>query len=741
MSIYDAGTASLAANGTVTGVGTTWMAPLTLIRVGATIVFKTQPVKIYTISEIISDTQINVYNQKSETIPAGTGYAILAHDGITVQGLAQDVAETLRYYQSNESYVAQAIDAFANFDANDFDTKVTQVNTQHAEVVSTGAQVSADASQVSADKDSAAASAASASSDKDAAAASAQQAADYAASLNTENLLNKTLNLSDLADKSVSRSNLDVYSKSQVFDGAFRVRGLRSYYGAVGDGVADDTNKLKTAIDQLAAGSYDKLVIDTGVFLISGGIIAEFGALNTSLKTIESIGRIKHTSASGNCLEIRNAFYCDFSFNFIGDGYDEATIPNYRTADPAGAKQGLVIAGCRACKLKIKATGYEGRVLRTKMNGSVKPSFLDLDITTGNDTSGQAFYIQGTDAWGVIRHAQTNWEYYGSVVDTLTDATIIYWEAGVKNTIGGPAMELKTLTNCHIGTLAAGGNEVLINGGTGITIQKGLFGESLTTGSGNGYALRVVGNGFTDGNAKHQLTINNLVTGNATTAGIYLDAVTGVTLNDVLIDGSNYGIVLSNLCRNVSVTGELRNQLISGVHATETANLDSVNFEKVNIYNAGSGTHGFDLSLASGTTAVSIRDCRINVKGRYFRLKDSNAGVSVYGGRFQNSDFGLSAERPRHISNVTGVTTRSITTQTMVSGSASGTTLSFAHGLVYTPTEIYVTVTDPSNNVSSGSNTILVRSFDATNIVFKYSGSSALTSPLSFRVTARCEDR
>ena len=105
MAIYDLGTASLSANGEVTGVGTAWKAPLTLIRVGATIIFKTSPLKIYTISEIISDTQINVYNPNSETVPAGTGYAILAHDGITVQGLAQDVAETLRYYQSKETSI------------------------------------------------------------------------------------------------------------------------------------------------------------------------------------------------------------------------------------------------------------------------------------------------------------------------------------------------------------------------------------------------------------------------------------------------------------------------------------------------------------------------------------------------------------------------------------------------------------------------------------------------------------
>ena len=155
MAIYDLGTASLAANGEVTGVGTTWKAPLTLIRVGATIVFKTEPVQIYTISEIISDTQINVYNPNSETVPAGTGYAILAHDGITVQGLAQDVAETLRYYQSRETEVSVAVDIFKDFDPDKFSADVNQVNTQFGEIVTIGSQVSSDASKVSADKDAA----------------------------------------------------------------------------------------------------------------------------------------------------------------------------------------------------------------------------------------------------------------------------------------------------------------------------------------------------------------------------------------------------------------------------------------------------------------------------------------------------------------------------------------------------------------------------------------------------------
>lgn len=137
MAIYDSGTASLAANGTVTGVGTTWKAPLTLIRVGATIIFKTSPLKIYTISEIISDTRVNVYNPNAETVPASTGYAILAHDGITVQGLAQDVAETLRYYQSKETSIEGLLQFIGQdtFDWPRFEQLAAQSTTGAAEAL------------------------------------------------------------------------------------------------------------------------------------------------------------------------------------------------------------------------------------------------------------------------------------------------------------------------------------------------------------------------------------------------------------------------------------------------------------------------------------------------------------------------------------------------------------------------------------------------------------------------------
>lgn len=180
MSIYDAGSASLSTDGTVTGVGTTWRQPLTLIRVGATMIFNTTPASIVTIAEIISDTEIRVFNDKGFTAPAGTQYSILAHDGITVQGLAQDVAETLRYYQSRETEVAAAVDAFNQFDADVFQQNVTNVSNQSKQVAADALQVSADKSQVSADRDSASQSASEALSDKNLAETYANQARNYA---------------------------------------------------------------------------------------------------------------------------------------------------------------------------------------------------------------------------------------------------------------------------------------------------------------------------------------------------------------------------------------------------------------------------------------------------------------------------------------------------------------------------------------------------------------------------------
>lgn len=109
MAIYKQGTAALAANGTVTGTGTTWNAPLSLIRVGCTIAFLAPSVQLFTITRIDSATSIVVANPANVVIP-NAPYTILLSDAISVDGLAQDVAETLRFYQLQNQDLEDQID-------------------------------------------------------------------------------------------------------------------------------------------------------------------------------------------------------------------------------------------------------------------------------------------------------------------------------------------------------------------------------------------------------------------------------------------------------------------------------------------------------------------------------------------------------------------------------------------------------------------------------------------------------
>lgn len=126
MAIYRQGQASMDAQGYVTGYDTKWREQLTLIRPGATIFFLTQPLQAAVITEVISDTSIRAITTGGEVVQQ-TNYLILLHDSLTIDGLAQDVAETLRYYQSKETEIAEAIEFFKDFDLDGLKDLVNQV--------------------------------------------------------------------------------------------------------------------------------------------------------------------------------------------------------------------------------------------------------------------------------------------------------------------------------------------------------------------------------------------------------------------------------------------------------------------------------------------------------------------------------------------------------------------------------------------------------------------------------------
>lgn len=118
MAIYRTGQASMDAQGYITGYGTGWSKQLTLIRSGATIVFNTTPVSFAVISEVISDTSMRAIQTNGQVIDR-MDYVILLHDSLTVDGLAQDVAETLRYYQGKETEFERFIEIVKNMDPDE----------------------------------------------------------------------------------------------------------------------------------------------------------------------------------------------------------------------------------------------------------------------------------------------------------------------------------------------------------------------------------------------------------------------------------------------------------------------------------------------------------------------------------------------------------------------------------------------------------------------------------------------
>jgi hypothetical protein len=106
--IYTTGTIAISGN-TLTGTGTNFTAAGSLIRVGCTLVTLANPVQVFQITAINSATQLTVTPAANPAIAAGTAYAILLSDSLSVDGLAQNIAETLTLYQKNMSGFADVM--------------------------------------------------------------------------------------------------------------------------------------------------------------------------------------------------------------------------------------------------------------------------------------------------------------------------------------------------------------------------------------------------------------------------------------------------------------------------------------------------------------------------------------------------------------------------------------------------------------------------------------------------------
>lgn len=149
--IYTTGTIAVNGN-TVKGTGTNFSEPLSLIRVGCTLIAISNPIQIFTVTEIKSGTELSVTPAANPAIAAGTKFSILLSDSISVDGLAQDVAETLRYYQGKESEIATAVEWWNEFGGDG------QMEQLLADIRAETAKSTANAQKTESDKNAAAAS-------------------------------------------------------------------------------------------------------------------------------------------------------------------------------------------------------------------------------------------------------------------------------------------------------------------------------------------------------------------------------------------------------------------------------------------------------------------------------------------------------------------------------------------------------------------------------------------------------
>lgn len=111
--IYTTGTIAISGN-TLTGTGTNFTAAGSLIRNGCTVIALTSPAQVFQITAIGGATSLTVTPAANPAIPAGTKYSILLSDSLSVDGLAQDIAETFTMYQRYMSGFADVMNGTAD---------------------------------------------------------------------------------------------------------------------------------------------------------------------------------------------------------------------------------------------------------------------------------------------------------------------------------------------------------------------------------------------------------------------------------------------------------------------------------------------------------------------------------------------------------------------------------------------------------------------------------------------------
>lgn len=387
-------------------------------------------------------------------------------------------------------------------------------------------------------------------------------------------------------------------------------------YGAVGDGVTDDTSAIQAAIEAAAASTRTKTVtVPAGRYVVSR-IFVRIGV------TLEGVG--------GAVLEQKAAG--SFSTVQIPDGATGATVRNLEIDGESASQTGLVngidisadratLEGCYIHDTSGKGVAATAPAFWVTIRGNrvERAGGSGIGISGANHVVVSSNHIENTGGAGVGIAASAR--EVAVVVNTIRDCTldgVVGYESTLKNI---------TATGNIVNTP---GNHGLHLGGQGIVMADNVI---YNVQVGHGLFVR-----NHDDTTAHDVSITGNAVWTSAQSAVRVDIADGVTISGNSGNGTTTAIY-ALLSANVAIDGNMmRNSSISGCRVDQSSAVTVAGnvFESSGadaIYLTGSSLVSVSGNTVDGTTAGRgirlIRTQKVSVAGNVLQ---SIATDGIFGG-------------------------------------------------------------------------------------------------------------